>query len=96
MRRAERLTGQLTADSFVLGADSITNEYYFEATVPLDWSVPAGGPYKTKAFDDWTVVTWNTDRRDYDFPDFPLYWKVMGPGKSGGVDLRPMFKPAAP
>ena len=95
MRRGERLTGQLTADSFVVGADSITNDYYFDATVPLDWSVPPGGPYKTKAFDDWTVVKWNEGKGDYDFPDFPLYWKTMGPNKSGGTDLRPLFKPAS-
>jgi ABC-type branched-subunit amino acid transport system substrate-binding protein len=95
MRRGERLTGQLSADSFVAGANAITNDYYFDATVPMDWSVPLGGPYKTKAFDDWTVVKWNEGRGDYDFPDFPLYWKVMGPNKTGGTDLRPLFKKAS-
>ncbi|HUR77419.1 MAG TPA: ABC transporter substrate-binding protein [Acidimicrobiales bacterium] len=95
MRRGERLTGELTGDSFVLGADSISNDYFYDATVPLDWSIPHGGPYKTKAMDDWTVIKWNPDRGEYDFPEFPLYWKVMGANKSGGVDLRPTFKAAS-
>lgn len=94
MRRAEKLTGVLTADSLLVGADSITNDFFFDATVPLDWSLPLGGPYRTKAMDDWTVVKWNDDANRYDFLDYPLYWKVMGPGKSGGRDLRPTFKKA--
>ena len=95
MRRGERITGQLDADALIVGADAISNDYYFDATVPLDWKLPVGGPYKTKAMDDWTVIKWNQDRDDYDFPDFPLYWKVMGPNKSGGTDLRPLFKKAS-
>ncbi len=95
MRRGERLTGQLTADSVVVGADAITNDFYFDATVPMDWSMPLGGPYKTKAMDDWTVVKWNAERNYYEFPNFPLYWKKFGPNRSGGVDLRPQFKKAS-
>ncbi len=94
MRRGEKVTGELDADALIAGADAITNDYYFDSTVPMDWSMPVGGPYKTKAMDDWTVVKWNRNRGQYDFSDFPLYWKVMGPNKSNGKDLRPMFKKA--
>lgn len=96
MKRAIARTGVLTGNSFVVGADSINEDYYFDATVPLDWSLPGGGPYKTKAQTDWTVVKWNRQSKDYDFPNFPLYWKSFGPNNSGGRDLRPLFKPAAP
>jgi len=95
MRRGEKITGELTADSFVVGADSITNDWYFDAHVPMDWSLPAGGPYKTKAMTDWTPVKWNAERNYYEFPNFPLYWKEFGPNRSGGVDLRPLFKKAS-
>ncbi len=94
MRRGERMTGELSADSLLVGADAITGDFFFDATVPMDWSLPVAGPYKTKAMDDWTVVKWNANANQYDFPDFPLYWKVMGPNKSGGVDLRSKFKKA--
>jgi hypothetical protein len=95
MRRALQQTGELTANSLIVGADSITNDFYFDATVPMDWSIPLGGPYKTKAMDDWTVVKWNDGANRYDFVEYPRYWKVMGPGKSGARDLRPLFKKAA-
>lgn len=94
MRRGEKMTGVLTADSLLVGADAITNDFFFDATVPMDWGLPLGGPYKTKAMDDWTVVKWNDKDNRYNFPEYPNYWKVMGPGKSGGRDLRPSFKKA--
>lgn len=92
MRRAERVTGVLTADSLIVGADAINNDFFYDATVPLDWRLPLGGPYKTKGMDDWTVIKWNDPENRYDFVEFPRYWKVMGPGKGGASDLRPLFK----
>lgn len=94
MRRAENITGELTANSYMVGADSITNDYYFDAIVPMDYKLPAGGPYGTKAFSDWTVAKWNAELNKYDFPNFPKYWKTFGPGLAGGADIRPLLKAA--
>ena len=52
-------------------------------------------PRLSDTMEQGTVVKWNGDRKDYDFPAYPLYWKVMGPNKSGGADLRPLFKKAS-
>ncbi len=92
MRRGEQLTGRLDANALVVGADAINNDFYYDAHVPLRWEYPAAGPYKTKGWSHYTVVDWNSGRSAYDFPEYPLYWEVMGPNKSNGVDLRPLFK----
>jgi hypothetical protein len=93
MRRAVARTGVLTGNSLLVGADSVQNDFFFDATVPLRWSFPgAGGPFKTKAFSHYTVVDWSSAQSKYLFPEFPNYWEVMGPGKSGAQDLRPYFK----
>jgi hypothetical protein len=93
MRRAVARTGVLTGNSLMVGADAVRNDFYYDATVPLRWSLPGpGGPFKTKAFSHYTVVKWSVDQSKYLFPEFPNYWEVMGPGKSGAQDLRPYFK----
>lgn len=92
MRRGERITGRLDANALLAGAHSIKNDYYYDAHVPLRWEFPGGGPFKTKGWSHYTVVDWNSTRSAYDFPEYPLYWEIMGPGKSNGVDLRPLFK----
>lgn len=92
MRRGEQLTGRLDANALIVGADAINNDFYYDAHVPLRWEYPAGGAYKTKGWSHYTVVDWNSGRSAYDFPEYPLYWEVMGPNKSNGVDLRPLFK----
>lgn len=93
MRRAVTRTGVLTGDSLLVGADSVRNDFFFDATVPLRWSFPGvDGPFKTKAFSHFTVVDWSSDQSKYLFPTFPMYWEVMGPEQSGGEDLRAYFK----
>lgn len=95
MRRAVARTGVLTANSLMVGADAITNDYYYDAHVPIDWRFPAAsGPFKTKAWSHYTVVKWDSNRSTYNFPEFPKYWEVMGPGKGNAVDLRPYWKNA--
>lgn len=93
MRQAVKVTGVLTADSLLVGADSIKGRFFYEATVPMSYSFPdANGPFVTKGFHHLTIVRWNSNRAVYEFPDFPKYWTVIGPGKSGSVDLRPFWK----
>jgi hypothetical protein len=93
MRRAVARTGVLTGNSLIVGADAVRNDFYYDATVPLRWSFPGpGGPFKTKAFSHYTVVKWSPEQSKYLFPEFPNYWEVMGPNKSGAQDLRPYFK----
>ncbi len=92
MRRGEKLSGRLDANALLIGADAIKNDYYYDSHVPLRWEFPQGGPYKTKGWSHYTVVDWNSSRAAYDFPEYPLYWEVMGPNKSNGVDLRPLFQ----
>ncbi|HZQ26238.1 MAG TPA: ABC transporter substrate-binding protein [Acidimicrobiales bacterium] len=93
MRRAVARTGVLTGNSLIVGADSVRNDFFYDATVPLRWSMPSpAGPFKTKAFSHYTVVKWSSADSKYLFPEFPTYWEVMGPGKSGGQDMRSYFK----
>jgi hypothetical protein len=91
MREAVRTTGALTANSLLVGADAIRGRFFYDAHVPMSYSFPgAGGPFETKGFHHLTIVRWNG--RAYVFPDFPRYWVVIGPNKSGAVDLRPTWK----
>lgn len=92
MRRGDRLTGGLDANALLVGANSIKSDFYFDSHVPLRWEFKPGGPYKTKGWSHYTVVRWSSTRSAYDFPEYPLYWEVMGPNKSNGVDLRPLFQ----
>lgn len=86
MRRGEQLTGELTANSMLVGADTM-GDYFFDAHVPLLWRFPAGGPYTTKAWRYYTVVDWNSARKTYEFPEFPTYWEYMGTNQSNGINM---------
>ncbi|MCW2500964.1 MAG: transporter substrate-binding protein [Frankiales bacterium] len=93
MKRAIDRTGVLTGNSLMLGVDAIRGDFAWEAFVPLTYSVPAPGKARDRTgYDLQTVATWNTDKRDYDFPQYPKYWRVLGPGGAGAVDIRPSFK----
>jgi ABC-type branched-subunit amino acid transport system substrate-binding protein len=93
MKRAVDLTGVLTANSLQVGINAIKRDYYWSAHVPMTYTVPTSlnQPFDFTGYDHQTVVKWNRQAADYDFPEYPRYWVRFGAGKSGGEDLRPFF-----
>ncbi len=93
MRRAVRLTGLLTSDTLLLGADGINDDFFYDATVPLDYKFPsAAGPFKTRAFSHYTVVKWNQSQQRYIFPEYPCYYRTFRANNGGCEDLSNAFK----
>jgi ABC-type branched-subunit amino acid transport system substrate-binding protein len=90
MRRAVDRTGVLTGNSLMLGVDAIRGDFSWDAFVPLTYSI-LGKPRDFTGYDLQTVAKWNRQRQDYDFPQFPTYWKVMGPSGSNGLDIRTLL-----
>ena len=92
MKRAVDRTGVLTGNSLMLGVDAIRGDFAWEAYVPLTYSIPAPGKATDRTgYDLQTVAAWNRVTLDYDFPQYPKYWKVLGPNGAGAVDIRPSF-----
>jgi hypothetical protein len=96
MKRAVDLTGVLTADSLMLGVNAIRGDFWFDSHVPMTYSVPppplGQQHFDFTGYDLQTVAKWNSSRGDYDFPYFPSYWKVIGPNRSGAVNILAALK----
>jgi ABC-type branched-subunit amino acid transport system substrate-binding protein len=93
MRRAIERTGRLDANTLMLGADAIRNDFFFDAHVPMQFRFPdADGPFKTRGFSHWTVADWNSSAKRYEFPKYPCYYRTFGANGGGCEDLRATFK----
>jgi hypothetical protein len=91
MRRAIDKTGVLTGNSLMVGVSAIQGDFFYDAHVPLTWNITKTGQSEFTGYDLQTVAKWDTAAGDYAFPEYPVYWKLMGANKSGGVDIRPSF-----
>ncbi|MEX2394603.1 MAG: ABC transporter substrate-binding protein [Actinomycetota bacterium] len=93
MRRAIERTGVLNANTLLLGADAIRDDFYYDAHVPMSYSFPGkDGPFRTRGFEHWTVVDWSVDEGKYLFPVFPCYYRTFKANNGGCEDLRSKFK----
>jgi hypothetical protein len=93
MNRGIKRTGNLDSNAFLLGADSIRNDFYYDATVPMEFKFPSpGGPFKTKGFSHWTVADWSSAESRYTFPAYPCFYRTFGPNNAGCEDLRSTYK----
>jgi len=94
MERAVDLTGVLTANSLQVGINAIKRDHYWNPHVPMTYTIPTSinQPFDFTGYDHQTVVKWNRSAGDYSFPEYPKYWVRFGAGRSGGEDLRPLFK----
>ena len=93
MRRGVKRTGKLDSNAYLLGADAIRDDFYYDAHVPMSYSFPSeNGPFKTRGFTHWTVADWSSGKSVYEFPKFPCYYKVFKPNGAGCEDLRSKFK----
>ena len=93
MRRGLKRTGKLDSNAYLLGADAIRDDFYYDAHVPMSYSFPdEDGPFKTRGFTHWTVADWNSSDGVYKFPKFPCYYKRFEANGGGCEDLRSKFK----
>ena len=93
MNRAIDLTGQLTGNSLMVGINAIQRDHYWDSHVPMTYSIPTSlaQPFDFTGYDHQTVVHWSEAQGDYLFPEYPRYWRMFGPNKSGSEDLRRFF-----
>lgn len=93
MKRAIDLTGQLTANSLMVGANAIRGDHYWDSHVPMTYTIPTSlsRPFDFTGYDHQTVVHWSKQQGDYLFPEYPKYWRMFGPNASGSEDLRRYF-----
>ncbi len=93
MIRAVDLTGQLTANSLMVGVNAIQRDFYWDAHVPMTYTIPTSisKPFDFTGYDHQTVVKWSPETGDYLFPEYPKYWRMFGPNGSGGEDLRKFY-----
>jgi hypothetical protein len=93
MRRGFKRTGRFDANSLLLGADAIRDDFYYDAHVPMSFAYPGpNGPFKTRGFTHWTVADWSSTAKAYTFPAYPCYYKTFKPNGAGCEDLRSKFK----
>lgn len=93
MRRGVKLTGKLDANAFVLGANAIRDDFFFDSHVPMAYNIPSPrGPFQTRAFRHYTVADWSSSRSQYLFPVYPCYYKLFGPNNAGCEDLRRFYR----
>jgi len=96
MKRAIDLTGVLTANSLMLGVNAIRGDFWWDASVPITYLVPppplGNQEFDFTGYDLQTVAKWNSAKADYDFPYFPSYWRVIGPHRSGGINILAALK----
>jgi hypothetical protein len=93
MRRGVALTGRLDANTFIIGANAIRNNFSFDSHVPIEFKFEsANGPFKTRGWSHMTPADWNPGKGDFDFPAFPCYYRVFAANNGGCEDLRPTFK----
>jgi substrate-binding family protein len=93
MNRGIALTGRLDGNSFVIGANAITNDFYWDSHIPMDFKIPGqDGPFKTRAFDYFTVADWSSSQSKYTFPKYPCYYRQFGPNGAGCEDLRSKYR----
>ena len=93
MRRAIERTGILDANTLMIGADAVRNDFFFDAHVPMEFRFPdADGPFKTRGFSHWTVADWSSQAKRYEFPQYPCYYRTFSANNGGCEDVRPTFK----
>ncbi|MFN2537182.1 MAG: ABC transporter substrate-binding protein [Mycobacteriales bacterium] len=92
MRRAIDRTGVLTGNSLMVGVDTIRGDFSWDAFVPLTYTILDASRRDFTGYDLQTVAKWDTNKGDYVFPEYPRYWKVLGPGGRGAIDIRPLLR----
>jgi hypothetical protein len=93
MRRAIERTGRLDANTLMIGADSIKQDAFYDAHVPIEYSFPdADGPFRTRGFGHWTVADWSSSKNVYEFPAYPCYYEKFEANGGGCQDLRQTYK----